>query len=203
MNNDEIIREVMSRNPKKILNKAENYALYEAGLFGNKALTWNSYEEILRSDWKEGICMRSKTGISRNIQRKYFNIPIKEVSRCIEEWISMGIKKESITFNQSMPDEHLLIQGEILREEKLFCFHYSTVKKPMNLALKEKSWEIIGFGEVEEILRQKLTKGSYTDLEGLLAEFPYSIVEFSAYSIPVGNRANENRNTVFWEVRNY
>lgn len=42
-----IIKEVMSRTPKIIRNKTECYALYEAGLFGNKPQTWNSYKEIL------------------------------------------------------------------------------------------------------------------------------------------------------------
>ncbi len=200
MNNDGIIREVMSRNPKKILDKAENYALYEAGLFGNKAMTWNSYKEILQSDWKGGVCMRSKKGIARS-EVKY-NVPLKELPKHIEDWKWLGIPEEMISFNQSMPDEHLILQGEILREGNLFCLLYSTVKKPMNIALKEKSQEIIGF-DAAKVLRRNLAEESYADLENLLTEFPYSVVEFSAYSIPVGNLSHTGRNTVFWEVRNY
>ncbi len=201
MNNNGIIMEVMSRNPKRILNKMENYALYEAGLFGNKAMTWNSYEEILQNGWKGGVCMRSKKGIARS-EVKY-NVSLKELPKHIDDWKWLGIPEEMISFNQSMPDKHLILQGEILREGELFCLYYSTVKKPMNLALKERSGEIIGSEEVREVLMQKLVKESYADLENLLTEFPHSVVEFSAYSIPVGNLADTGRNTVFWEVRNY
>ena len=202
MDDNEIIRKVMSRNPRKILNKRENYALYEAGIFGNRALTWSSYGEILKSSWKGEICMRSKIGINRKFQQNYFNIPIEKVPKSIEEWIAIGVPPELITFNQSMPDEYLSLQGEVMRFEKSLWLLYSTIKKPMNQALAEKSATINGFNAHKMLIR-KLSFESYTDLEKLLSDFPTSVVEFSVYSIPVGNLAHLNRNTVFWEVRDY
>lgn len=204
----DILNKVLSRNPKKILNKAENYALYETGFFGNKALTWNSYNEIIKSGWTGKVCMRSKKGIER--EKTLYNIALEEIQKHIEAWINTGISEDQISFNQSMPDENLLIQGEVMRKleqnlqvptNELYLL-FSTVKKPMNLALSEESFEISG-EDVKFLLRQNLFPESFDDLEKLLAEFPESVVEFSAYSVPVGNMAHLNRNTIFWEVRNY
>lgn len=195
---------VLSRTPKKVLTKDEYYALSDEGFFGNKALTWKSYGEILKSGWKDGICLRSKKGIDRRIQQDYVNRRVEEIPKCIEEWVKQfDVPEEMIVFNQSMPDSELLVQGELLREGELYCFHYSTVKEPMNAALRKRPRDLIGFGEVEEILRQNLVEESYNDLRKLLEEYPESVVEFSAYSIPVGTLAKTGRNTVFWEVRNY
>ncbi len=197
---EEIIKEVLSRNPRKILNKAECYALYEAGLFGNKAFTWNSYEEIIKSNWNGGVCMRSKKGVARREVR--YNLKLENVPENIEQFKKLGISENMIGFNQSMPDEHLILQGEVMRYEKGLWLLYSTVKKPMNQALAESKDEISGI-EASKKLTDSLSKESYTDLENLLKRFPTSVVEFSTYKIPVGNMADKNRNTVIWEVRNY
>ena len=53
------------------------------------------------------------------------------------------------------------------------------------------------------MLVTKLSMESFYDLMGLLKTFPTSVIEFSAYKIPVGNLSDTGRNTVFWEVRNY
>jgi len=195
-----IIKRVLSRNPRKILTKEENYALYEAGHFGNKALTWNSYEEILKSGWKGDVCMRSKRGTARKNVR--YKIPLEKVPEEIERWKIMGIPEEMMAFNESMPDEHLLLQGEVMNVKKGLYLLYSTIKKPMNTALSEESREVEG-PEAKILLKQGLFPASYFDLELLFQLYPTSVVEFSAYSIPVGNMANKGRNTVFWEVRNY
>src|SRR3989344_1276336 len=128
------ITEIMNRNPRKILDKSECYLLYEAGIFGNKALTWKSYDEIIKSGWRNGVCMRSKKGVARKEVR--YNLKCEEVNgRCAQ----------------------------------------ITLIRNMNF-------------------------DSYADLEKLLETFPTSVVEFSTYSIPVGNRAITGRDTVFWEV---
>jgi len=194
------INEIMGRNPRKVLDKSECYLLYEAGLFGNKALTWNSYNEIMESGWKGGICMRSKKGVARKEVR--YDLDLREVPCQIKQFENLGIPENMIGFNQSMPNRNLLLQGEIMFYNGGLYLFYSNVKKPMNLALAEKSF-IAEEDHVKEILFENLTPESQGDLEKLLSNFPTSVVEFSTYSIPVGNMADKNRNTVFWEVRNY
>ena len=77
---------------------------------------------------------------------------------------------------------------------------YTKVKKPMNIALKEKEISVNDLKAIM-ILKGNLSSSSYSDLETLLETFPDSVVEFSTYSILVGNI--KGRNTVIWEVRNY
>ena len=191
---EEIIKEVMARNPKKILTKQENYALYEAGILGNKVLTWNSYAEILRSGWKGMVCIRSKKGIERG--KMVYNIKIEDIPKYLENFGG----EENVIFNQSMPDEHLIIQGEIMNDQKGIHLLYTTIKKPMNLGLAEENRTVNG-PAAEKILFHNLSEESYNEINRLLIEFPESVIEFSTYSVPVGNLPN--RNTVIWEVRNY
>ncbi|MEK6898248.1 MAG: hypothetical protein AABX28_02715 [Nanoarchaeota archaeon] len=195
-----ILDKVLSRKPPKILSKAENYALYEAGLFGNKALTWNSYEEILKSGWHGGICMRSKKGVARKEVR--YNIPLEDVPKHIEQFNKIGISEEMISFNQSMPDEHLILQGEVMKYEMEFYLAYTTIKEPMNKALAAETRYAEGF-LAKKLITENVTQESLYEFQKLFGLFPTSVVEFSAYAIPVGTLAHLNRNTVFWEVRNY
>ena len=197
-NYKEVFRRVFSRTPPSIKSKEECYFLYEAGFFGNKALTWNSYQEILQSGWNEEVCMRSKKGIDR--KRVKYNLPMNEVAQEIAVWEREGIPESRIGFNEAMPDKRLLIQGEVIRTPNGLFFLYTTIKKPMNVALREKEERISGLN-AKIILQRNLSPSSLSDMESLLQTFPNDVIEFSSYSIPVGNI--QGRNTVIWEVRNY
>ena len=70
----------------------------------------------------------------------------------------------------------------------------------MNVALREKEERISGLN-AKIILQRNLSPSSLSDMESLLQTFPNDVIEFSSYSIPVGNI--QGRNTVIWEVRNY
>jgi hypothetical protein len=183
----------------EVKTKQECYRLYERGFFGNKPLTWGSFNEIIESGWKGGICMRGKRGIKREKTR--YDLSLEEIRKEIKEWEKQGILENEIAFNQSMPnEEHLIIQGEMMKSYRWIELLYSTVKKPMNLALREESKNIHGLKALT-FLRHYLYPSSYSYMMGLLELFPDSVVEFSTYDIPVGNIPG--RNTVVWEVRNY
>ena len=182
----------------KIKYKDDYYLLYEKGFLGNKPLTWNSIEEIKESGWKKEISIRGRKGIARGKSR--FNLTLEEATNYIEQLKKEGIPPEKLTFNQSMPDDHLLIQGEIMRNEDLYNLVYTFVKKPMNRALEEKTLRAKGLTALN-LVKGNLSPSSYTDLQTLFDIFPDSIIEFSAYDILLGNLPN--RNTIMWEVRNY
>lgn len=198
MKNQRLIDKVLSRKPPTIQTKTECYALYEAGYFGNKPLTWNSYQEIVDSTWKGMVCMRSRTGTARKNVR--YDIPLDQIPQEIKAWRNIGIPEESIAFNQSLPNEHLLIQGEVQYINGIFYMTYTKVKKPMNLALEEETLHAHD-PKARVILKDCLSHHSYEDLEKLLEVFPNDIIEFSTFRVNVGNRLL--RNTIFWEVRNY
>ncbi len=187
----------------RVDSKLEYYALYERGVFGNKPLTWSSIEEIEQGQWKGKICIRGRKGIARSKAR--FNLMIDEAKEYTEELKKEGIYPHDLKFNQAMPDEHLIIQGEVMRDvnrltPRYIHLTYSTVKEPMNYALAKEELYSDGLNALF-LLKGNLYPSSYDDLQELLELFPDSIIEFSAYDISVGNIPN--RNTIIWEVRNY
>lgn len=184
---------------RRIETKDDYYFLYEKGFLGNKPLTWNSIEEIKQSGWKDRICIRGRKGILREKSR--FNLTIEEAVNYIEQLRSEGISPDKLAFNQSMPDEHLLIQGEIMRKApEIYSLTYTTIKKPMNRAFEDKTLYADGLNAIN-LVKRNLSPSSYDDLQTLFDIFPDSIIEFSAYDILLGNLPN--RNTIMWEVRNY
>lgn len=180
----------------RIENKQDFFLLYEAGRLGNKAITWNSYEDILNSGWEGLVCIRGKDKIQR--KKVKYNTPINEIPKIIEEFRKERIEK--ITFNQSMPDGHLIIQGEVMKTHLGLCLWYTTKKVPMNKALAEESLYAEGL-KANILLETFMDPSSYSDLKDLMEIFPDSAIEFSTYDICVGTLPNKN--TVFWEVRNY
>ena len=105
-----------------------------------------------------------------------------------------------------MPDEELVIQGEAMYGLWGLNLTYTTIKEPMNLALKKELVMTSGIN-AKLLLQNALWPTSYDDLVELLKVYtnegsePSCVVEFSSYRVAVGNLPN--RNTVFWEVRNY
>ena len=195
------VESVMSRGTRRIETKNECHTIYELGLFGNKPLTWRTYDEIIRSGWGGSVCIRGRRKLDRN--KVEYNVPLENVKDTISRKFR-GFPESSITFNQSMPDEHLLIQGEAMRNSMIPPFglylFYSELRKPMNLALEEDAHHAFGL-LAKSLLQSRMTPSSYSDTEALLELYPDSVVEFSTYEIGVGGIPG--RNTVIWEVRNY
>ena len=181
----------------KILSKIECYKKYNQGLFGNTPLKWNTLEELQKSNYRGQISIRG-LGISRD--KVKYQVPFENVEQNIKNYKKCGIAPESLRFNQSMPDEKLILQGEVMRGMLGLDLTYTTIKKPMNIALKEKEKYTSGIIS-QQILRTILSPPSFSDLDALLEIYPKSIIEFSAYSCEVGNIPG--RNTIIWEVRNY
>jgi len=182
---------------KRISNKKEFYELYNAGLLGNRALAWNTHDELLASDWRGDICIRG-VNIPRNQVR--YNIPFEKVPEEIKDLESKGIPKEILRFNQSMPDQDLVMQGEAAYLLHGWELTYTTVKTPMNKAFEKERLVARGLA-VKLMLESTMDPSSFEDLKALFDLYPESIVEFSTYRIAIGNIPG--RNTVFWEVRNY
>jgi len=182
----------------RIDSKVEYYYLFERGFFGNKPLTWNSLDECIESGWNGGICIRGRKGIFRSLTR--FDLSKIQAKKYILELEKKGIPEKDLTFNQSLPNEELLIQGEIMKSENYYDLTYTTIKEPMNYAFAKEMLTAKGIKALF-LLKQNLFPSSYTDLQTLFDIFPDSIIEFGSYNIPLG--ILPNRNTLIWEVRNY
>ena len=129
-----------------VTSKGECYDLYDKGLFGNRALSWDSYEELLESGWRDGVCIRGKgNGIPR-IDARY-NIPYEQVGHEVDKLVKKGYPQAILRFNQSMPDSFLSIQGEVIDYATGLELTYTTDSKA------DESW-IKG--------RDKICKGTYS-----------------------------------------
>ena len=195
---EEVKARVFSRNPPSIKYKSEFYELFNLGFFGNKVDTTNSYEEVIKKGWEGTVSIRSSgSGSARAL---VYNFPIENILQEIEKRRKLGFDITKLSFSKTPPDDKLRIQGEVMRTERGLFLLYSTVKKPMNLSLRDE--EKIAWGlDALNLLKENLFPVSLEDIYEILNMFPNDVIEFSSYDVCVGNL--KNRNTIIWEVRGY
>ena len=183
-----------------ISNKILSSKLFERGSFGNSIKLWNSIEE-LKADKNitDLVCIRYKGSYGGAFC--YYNIPKEKVEEKYKEILSQGYQKELIYFNDSSNREvDLVLQGEIMETPCGWYLLYSTVKEKMRVALKQESKHLQGLA-VKQLLKSVMFETSYEDLLALFELYPDHVIEFQVTSTAVGD--NPNRNTIFWEVRQY
>lgn len=173
-----------------IRTKAEMYRRYLAGEFGNRPRTWNGVEQLKRSGFQGEVTIRTAQHAGgRTIYRS-----------SVENAVLMATILVNPTFNESMPDDVLVLQGEVARGETgLVLACNATPGLKMNEARLAFTHH---YGlQATLLLRRCLWPGDYADLTALLDRFPEHVVEFAAYDRAVG--VVPHRNTVFFEVRAY
>ena len=180
----------------EIKRKKENFELLKKGFFGNKLKIWSSVDEILEDSYSGTVSMRYNGG-SKGFFYAY-DVPINKITEVEEKWIKEGAKKELIVFNENAPDNFLTIQGELMIDYELYCLFYSTEKKKMNEAMKNGKHATCLTAKL--ILEHFLDPSSCSDIQALLDIFPDRVIEFSTYSIYLGDIPG--RNTIIWDVRN-
>lgn len=189
---------ILERKPPSIKTKEECYSLYHSGFFGNKVRTWDSIDELKKSRYKGKVSLRSRKKIGWG--KAVYNLSVEDAEKKILDLNSLGVMEESITINESPPDDRLIFQGELTRNEKGLYILYSEEKMGMNDALKKRQKNVFGL-KAEMMLRTFFFPGSLEHIYELLELFPEDIIEFSCYEINVG--IIEPRNVIIWEVRNY
>lgn len=100
--------------------------------------------------------------------------------------------------SEATPDHQLVIQGELTR---LFGLDLS-FSREKNLSLREamKVPHRVSGLSAQILLQSTLEPEDYDDLQVLLELYPDHVIEFSSFSVPLGNL---NRHMVVWEVRKY
>jgi hypothetical protein len=188
----------------EINNKAAMYERYLRGDFGNRLRTWDNLKDYFESGYDKPVVLRYKVAGSK--WQKYGLQTPADVSQQVADWITDddGYDPALTTLNELGADDKLILQGEAYRSPMGLYLRYSTIPKPMRLALKEE--ELHAHGLVAKILLQQfMYPSSYEWLMHLLDEYDGHVVEFSTFSCPVGESVvgPQDHNTVFWEVRNY
>lgn len=168
------------------VTKSEFYRRYASGEFGNRPRSWSDAASLLASGFSGCVTVRSTTpgGKCR------YGVPVKE-----------AVKETSgFRFNESMPDDLLLLQGEVfVTEDGRTTLTYSTERGLSMRSAMQLPRSASGSAALA-ILRQYLWPSSFDDVVDLMRDSG-GVVEFGAYEKAIGDLPH--RNTVIWEVRNY
>ena len=179
-----------------ITSKQQAYALYEAGLFGNKLRTWPSLDAYLKDPSPGLVCLRY-AGAQAGGFTGYYLTPV-DVEATLADWKNRGCDFSRVKINEAAPDHRLTIQGEFCEDEATgYSLFYSTEKLPMRKAMQV--GRSLRGPSAKLILRQYLSPSSYEDMMVLLDQYPGHVIEFSSYEVNLGTIPG--RNTLVWEVR--
>lgn len=181
----------------EIATKQEMYSHYHRGGFGNKTRSWETVEAFLKSDYHGKFALRY-SGNGGGAWCTY-NLTRKDLDGALETWAKQGADRSRIRVSEMAPDDELLIQGELVRDERGLSFFWSREKSPMRVALRN-GQESVGLSALL-ILKHALTPSSMSDIEELWEQFPNSAIELSVFRVCLGDC--RGRNTIVWEVRNY
>lgn len=169
-----------------------SFKLYASGEFGNKLRTWEDLNSLLIDTYSGTVTMRYAGKYNKWCS---YNISKDKVRNEILRWESEGADISLIRFNESAPDENLIIQGEISEDSNLgLILSYSTDKVKMRQAM-ENPKECLGW-EALAMLKKHLSPLSRINVSRLLARYSGAVIEFSTYNHMLGNIPKNN--TIFW-----
>lgn len=180
-----------------ITNKEASYKLYERGEFGNKLRIWSTVDSLLMDSYSGTVTIRysSKYG-------KWCAYEVEQggIKTELAKWKNEGADLTLVRFNESAPDENLVMQGEFVADSDYkYILSYSTDKVKMREAMRLPR-ELLGVKALH-FMQSHLSLESNRNLKRLLNTYPCAVVEFSVYNHFIGDTPANN--TVFWEVRNY
>lgn len=208
----------------RVKNKREFYALWEAGVLGNRTKLFHTLDEALESgEPKIGFREIGKTGggawtlvtmddtklrelltsfpevipFMPNSKRDLFEWKVRKTHR---EWVEAG---RTFVMDNAVPNHKSTLQGEVCYTPKgLQSFlAVGSPLPPMRVSIAQGLHKHRGPLETRLLLNQFMDPSSRDDLEQLFDRYPDAAFEFTCFSVNVGEFPR--RNTIFWEVRNY
>lgn len=177
---------------QRITTKRRMYELLHTGRFGNYPRAWHSLAEVQQSGYTGHVSIRS---LEVNNPVRLYHVPAKELGRLIAE-LPERHRAAGLTFSESPDDSLRVVQGEYNGNH----LTYSFARYPMRIAFEHECLHARGF-LATCILTTYLEANDFDWLRDLLADFPDSTVEFSAFRRPVGTQAGSKM--IVWEVRHY
>lgn len=178
--------------PSPVLTKTGYYKRWLDGEFGNKPLAWSSLDALEKSTYRGKVNIRHVKPSSPHIR---FGVPVSQCRQAIAE---MGLPVEEFRFNEPMPDDKIVLQGEVCDDYRGWNLAYCTDKVTMRQAMADAK-HCNGL-RAKMLLRLSCDASSYEAIESLLMRYPEHTVEFSVFGCRVGD---QRLNTIIWEVRRY
>jgi hypothetical protein len=187
-----------------ILNNKQDFErAYFNNELGNRLKSWQTLKELLNSDYRGLVSIRSRqvSGTS------YYNVPIDSIAN------KLGKSLNEYYFNESAPDDHLIIQGEYFHgtsssgtfHNRSLMYSEAPVKMKEFIKLPEgRGLMCRHFSEgitTNIILQHYMNANSYDDFQILQEQYPDHVIEFGIYNHELG--IVPHRNTIIWEVRQY
>lgn len=183
--------------PKPVQNKGDFVSRYQAGEFGNRALTWPDATQYLASHYMGLVHIRNRVAGGPT----YYNLSYQEAYPKWEQLVDSGIDPATLYISAMAPHHLNVIQGEVIRSHRHLDLYYTLEPDlPMRDALAKSAKQVYGV-TARSILRTYLNQRSYDWMEYLLDQYPGHVVEFSVFGRCWGTVPGYN--TVFWEVRKY
>lgn len=179
-----------------VLTKRDFVRRYEAGEFGNRAITWDSLEDLCKDDYQGGLVhLRCRIPGGPT----FYNLHRLEA---IHQWTKMAWGERRDYYCSAMaPHNCNLLQGECIGTGKDFTMLCTSVLDlPMRDALAKSSSYLYGISALHR-LRRAMNDKSWEWYETLVDRYPEHVIEFSTFSKCWGTLPGYN--TVFWEVRKY
>ena len=167
-------------------------------MLGNRTRLWRSPFDAFRSEVPEVGFREIRSGNGAGAGA-WCKVPRDKVFWTFDEWRRAG---RNIIMDDGAPDEHRTMQGEICRTFRGLEGYISVgTKLPMRPDMAAGNMKHRTGSTILYLLDRYMDVNSRDDLEGLLELFPDATIEFSCFSVDVGHLPN--RNTIFWETRNY
>jgi hypothetical protein len=185
-------------NNTPITNRKENFEAYQLNKFGNKLRLWTGLDEFRKSNYNGSVTFRYYA-INNGGSSNFTKYDVTDYEKQIKEFTELGAEPKRMIFNESAPDKFLTIQGELTHDYNGYQLFYSTDKGKMRDCLKNGK-TLTGLA-VKLLLQQHLNSNSFSDIMELIELYPNHVIEFSTYSINLGDCPR--RNTIIWEVRRY
>ena len=179
--------------------KKENYQLFNNGVYGNHTGSWSNAKDALRDTRAELFAIRTHLKGARCD----YDIPRAELLNREKDFLKT-YQKQHLNISTMAPDDAIIFQGEAMRTYQGLVLTYSTIKRPMRIALAQETLHAQGFN-AWNLCSKFMDAVSWENFNRLL-DFESNdpkygpIVEFSVYDRPVGILG---WNSLFWEVRRY
>lgn len=172
---------------KPVLTKTDYYRRWLNGEFGNLLRAWNTWEDLVDSEYRGRLTVRSK----QPGQITRYNLSFDEAQKYI-----LG-REKYFSFNEPAPDDHLLIQGEVIELVGGLVLSYCCDKVSMREAMSRCK---VATGLTAKLLLKQYGQGCEEWLYDLLDKYVDHVVEFGLYRVPFGTL---NSRLIIWEVRSY
>ena len=174
-------------------SKKEFFEKWKKGLLGNATRLWWDPNEAWQSNAKEFGFREHRAGGG-----SWERVWRSDFWETVYRWRKEG---RVFTMDDVCPDKYQTIQGEICRTFRGLESFIGASQLPMRRAMEAGILKPRGYVETLCLLERYMDPSSRDDVDVFFELFPDATIEFTCFRVDVGNIPN--RNTLFWEVRNY